>query len=56
MSSDSRSATYREPTRKALEDCSRWLSFCLSIGWEKSALDRLQEIWWEYHDDKGRLV
>ena len=46
----------RAPTRKALEACSKWLSYCLSIGWEKSTLDRLQEIWWQYHDDQGRLV
>ncbi len=46
----------RRPTRKAVWDCAVWLDFCVRIGWEKSALDRLSEIWWQYHDDEGNLT
>lgn len=42
-------------TTKALKACAEWLSECLQIGWNKTALDRLEAIWWEFHDDQGRL-
>lgn len=29
--------------------CAQWLAYCLSIGWDKSDLDELQRIWWQYH-------
>lgn len=35
--------------------CAQWLSFCLSIGWVHSDLDELERIWWEHHDERGRL-
>jgi hypothetical protein len=40
---------------RAIKECAEWLSYCLSIGWPKSSLDRLEALWWEYHDDYGRL-
>lgn len=42
-------------TSRAIAACAKWLSYCLEIGWPKSALDKLEELWWEYHDDYGRL-
>lgn len=42
--------------RKAITKCAEWLSFCLSIGWEKEHLDGLEKIWWEHHDEKGNLT
>jgi len=46
----------RHPTPKASMRCFEWLDYCLRIGWAKATLDRLQELWWEYHDDDGRLI
>jgi len=43
-------------TQKALMGCAKWLSHCLDMGWEKSALDGLEKIWWEYHDDVGSFT
>jgi hypothetical protein len=42
-------------TQKAIRECAEWLSYCLRLGWKKSQLDRLEEIWWEFHDDNGKL-
>lgn len=44
------------PTQKALRACAEWLAYCLSIGWRKDSLDRLEALWWEHHDAQGRLV
>jgi hypothetical protein len=43
-------------TQDALIACARWLSYCLSIGWDRKDLDRLEQIWWEFHDERGRLI
>jgi hypothetical protein len=40
----------------ALLACARWLGFCLKIGWQQADLDRLEALWWEHHDDRGRLL
>lgn len=42
-------------TQKGEIKCARWLEYCLSIGWDKSQLDKLQEIWNKYHDEHGNL-
>jgi len=42
-------------TRKAIEACANWLVLCLDLGWHKSCLPRLEEIWWEHHLDSGDL-
>lgn len=42
-------------TLRALEKCAEWLVFCIRIGWPKSDLDRLDALWWEYHDEQGNL-
>lgn len=42
--------------RKALLACARWQQLCLELGWPRSYLDRLEALWWEYHDDNGRLL
>lgn len=43
-------------TIKAIERCAEWLVYCLSIGYKKSQLDRLEGIWWEHHNEKGELI
>jgi hypothetical protein len=43
------------PTQKAIKECAKWLSYCLKIGWSKGSLDQLERIWWEYHDEMGKL-
>ena len=40
---------------KALKACAEWLAFCLSIGWPKSDLDKLEALWWKHHDENGVL-
>lgn len=42
-------------SRRAIEACGRWLVFCLKMGWQKSDLDKLEQLWWEYRDDNGNL-
>lgn len=42
-------------TTKAIKACAEWLAFCLSIGWPKDDLDGLEALWWQYHDDYGKL-
>jgi hypothetical protein len=46
----------RNPTPKASIKCFAWLDYCQQIGWAKESLDRLQALWWEYHDDDGNLI
>ena len=46
----------RHPTRRAIKACAAWLAFCLQIGWERSKLNALERIWWQHHDDDGRLT
>lgn len=41
---------------RAITACANWLTYCLALGWPKKDLDRLQQIWWEWHDDYGRLT
>lgn len=45
----------RRPSRTAIWACAEWLDFCIRIGWEKSLLDKLEELWWKHHDDNGNL-
>lgn len=43
-------------TLKATMACAHWLTYCLSIGWPRSILDRLEQLWWDHHDRYGRLI
>ena len=43
------------PSSEALKACANWLVYCLQLGWKKEQLDILEKIWWEHHDDNGRL-
>ena len=43
------------PTRKGIEKCAEWLSYCLKIGWEKDQLDALENIYWKFRDGNGEL-
>jgi len=42
-------------TQRALMACLRWLDYCLSIGWRRDDLDFLEALWWEHHDDFGKI-
>lgn len=42
-------------SRKAIRECAEWLAFCLRIGWQRSDLNKLEEIWWQYHDEQGKI-
>lgn len=50
----------QEPThsmiRKGVMKRAEWLSFCLSIGWQKDQLDGLGDIWDKHHDEAGNLT
>lgn len=48
--------TERHPTHHAAKLCSEWLAYCKSIGWPPSSTARLCDIWWEFHDDDGKLI
>jgi hypothetical protein len=41
---------------KAIQRCAEWLAHCIRIGWSHDDLDTLEEIWWRYHDEHGRLL
>jgi hypothetical protein len=41
---------------EASRACAHWLQTCLKIGWPRQSLDRLQRIWWTFHDARGKLV
>ena len=36
--------------------CAQWLTECLRIGWTRQDLDRLERLWWRYHDENGHLI
>lgn len=42
-----------KPTSRAIKACAEWLSTCVRLGWPKLALDDLEKLWWEYHDNYG---
>lgn len=43
-------------TQQALAACANWLNCCLEIGWKKSDLDALEQLWWDHHDRTGTYV
>ena len=42
-----------QPSTDAIKKCAEDLNRCLGFGWPKSSMDRLEEIWWDCHDDNG---
>ena len=44
------------PTNRALRACANWLAYCLKIGWPAKDIPRLEELWWQYHDERGNLL
>ncbi len=44
-----------QPSQEGIYACARWLSYCLSIGWKHADLDELERMWWEHHDERGKL-
>lgn len=45
----------RQPTINAQRAMRKWVAFCISIGWKMDDRWALRELWWQHHDDKGRL-
>jgi len=41
---------------EATMKCAKWLAYCLKIGWRRDDLDRLEALWWQYHDENGGLI
>lgn len=46
----------RRPTTRAAKHCMEWINTCKMLGWPKSTIPRLVDLWWEYHDDDGLLI
>lgn len=46
----------RHPTTMGAKRCLEWINACKALGWPKSTIPRLVDLWWEYHDDNGRLI
>ena len=42
-------------TANAQKICCNWLAFCLTLGWKKESLDALEQMWWDWHDRKGKF-
>lgn len=42
-------------TRLGLKRYMHWLRFCKNIGWSKSQMPFLAQLWLDYHDDNGDL-
>jgi hypothetical protein len=45
-----------ERTQRAIIACGKWLSECLRLGWSRDQLDALEALWWQHHDNQGRLI
>ena len=41
---------------KGIRKCAEWLKYCLSIGYDKKLLNKLEELWWKHHDANGNLI
>jgi hypothetical protein len=45
----------RNITSKARTECAKALAYFLKLGWPKSSLDALEELWWQVRDDNGNV-
>ena len=44
-------------SQQACRKLQEWLNACLQMGWRKSDLPALTDLWWEYHDEEtGELL
>lgn len=44
------------PTSLGARRCAEWLKTCKKLGWPASTTAKLCDLWWEYHDENGRLI
>jgi hypothetical protein len=44
-----------EMTRIGQRKYLAWIHFCQTIGWRKSDMPRLAQLWLDYHDDNGEM-
>lgn len=42
-------------TAKAINECFKWLKYCIEIGFNKKNINELDKLWWKLHDNKGNL-
>lgn len=42
-------------THDAVRACAYWLAEARRIGWRQEDLDFLEYLWWQHHDERGRL-
>lgn len=45
-----------DKTIKGIKECAKWLEACLALGFSKSKLDELEELYWQYHDGNGDVI
>ena len=46
-----------QPTQKAQMAFLKWVAYCIEIKFcDKSDIDKLEKIWWEYHDFRGNVI
>jgi hypothetical protein len=43
------------PTTKALMECNEAMHRLWEIGWPDSMIPTLEKLWWEIHDEHGRI-
>ncbi|HUT88701.1 MAG TPA: hypothetical protein VMY37_04345 [Thermoguttaceae bacterium] len=46
----------KKRTRKAIRECAEALQNCLTFGWSKSSLDKLEDLWWRCHLPNGKVM
>ena len=34
----------------------RWMDQCKELGWPEESMERLAELWWEYHPPKSNIT
>jgi hypothetical protein len=45
------------PSHLASKKFLAWMQFCKEIGWPKSDMNMLADLWWKHHDhETGELV
>ena len=43
-------------SHRAIMACAKWLPYCIEIKFAtKDQLEKLEAIWWQYHDSNGNL-
>lgn len=46
----------RNPNLRASRAAAEWLVTCRKMGFDDEQIDKLETLWWLYHDDNGRII